>query len=56
VVVVVDDDVESRVDAEVAVADLVVAAMQPVRPAMATTLSQPATRRARRAGWGRFRR
>jgi hypothetical protein len=49
-------DVERFEPAVDEVADVVVAAMQPVRPAIATTLSQPATRRARRAGCGRFRR
>jgi len=41
--------------AVLAVGDFVAAAMQPVSAAIATTLSQPAARRARRAGWGRFR-
>jgi hypothetical protein len=40
----------------VVVAVALAVTMPPVRPAMAATLSQPASRRALRAGCGRFRR
>jgi hypothetical protein len=53
---VFDVDVERFDVAALVGAVSAVVAMPPVMPVTATMLSHPATRRARRAGWGRFRR